>query len=90
MPIVNIVDGRRRRYRFLRVNAIIEAAWHDNTCDDADQIAGRDGPDYEELEHVSLREAIAFAEAQKGEVTLFLYDEDGGIYAVDMEKIDVS
>jgi hypothetical protein len=90
MPIVNIVDRRKRRYRFLRVNAIVEAAWHDNRCDDADQVASREGPVYEQVEHIPLRGAIAFAEAQNGEVTLFLYDEDDGIYAVDMEKIDVS
>jgi hypothetical protein len=81
MPIVNVVDSRKRKYRFLKINAIVEAAWHDNSCDDSDPIESRDGPDYEQREHISLEDAIAWANAFEAPVTLYIYDHDGGIYS---------
>ena len=84
MPIVNIVDRRKRQYRFLKVNAIIEAAWHDNSVDDADQIEHNgEGPSYEAREHISLSTAIAWGQAFEAPVTLFIYDKDGGIFRED-------
>jgi hypothetical protein len=35
--IANIIDKRERKYRWKRVQAIIEAVWHDNACKDSDQ-----------------------------------------------------
>ena len=35
--IWNIIDNRRRPYRWREVNAIVEAVEHDNSCPDADQ-----------------------------------------------------
>lgn len=84
--IANIIDGRKRPYRFLKINAIVEAAWHDNSCKDSDQVlvlppgAVDDGPDYEEKEHISLSAALVWANSFVNQVTLYLYDEDGGIY----------
>jgi hypothetical protein len=48
--ITNIIDRRKRPYRFWKVNAIVEAAWHDNSVNDADQAPSgkNDGPAYEE------------------------------------------
>ena len=82
MPIVNIIDGRRHEYRWKTINAIVEAAWHDNSCNDSDQAAdtGLPGPAYEEREHISLQAAIEWAQTFKSPVTLYLYDRDGGIY----------
>jgi hypothetical protein len=79
--ITNIIDKRKRRYRFLKINAIVEAAWHDNTVKDADQVppGEKDGPLYEEREHIALSEAVIWASAFAEPVTLFLYDEDAGI-----------
>ena len=34
--IWNIIDNRTRPYRWAHINAIIEAAWHDNSCADTD------------------------------------------------------
>jgi len=34
--ILNIIDNRKRPYRWKRISAIIEATWHDNSCEDAD------------------------------------------------------
>ena len=80
--ITNIIDKRKRRYRFLKINAIVEAAWQDNTVKDADQAppGEKDGPLYEEREHIPLSDAITWATAFAEPVTLFLYDEDAGIY----------
>jgi hypothetical protein len=79
--ITNIIDKRKRRYRFLKINAIIEAARHDNTVIDADQASTHenDGPIYEERKHIPLSEAVTWASAFAEPVTLFLYDGDAGI-----------
>jgi len=86
MGIVNIIDGRERPYRFLKINAIVEAAWHDNGCKDADQVDGKEGPDYEEREHITLEEAIAWANSYSEPVTLYVYDEDGGLYPLEDDR----
>ncbi len=78
--IFNVIDNRKRRHRWKRVNAVIEATAHDNSVNDADTVP--DSPDditYEEREGVSLQEAIVWADAQPSAVTLFLYDEGEGI-----------
>jgi hypothetical protein len=83
MPITNIIDRRKRRHRFETVNAIVEAAWHDNTVNDSDQVeqpADDDGPNYDQREHISLAEAVEWAMSFKQQVTLYVYDKDDGIY----------
>jgi hypothetical protein len=78
--IWNIIDRRERPYRWREVNAIIEAVEHDNSCRDADQAPEADAAvvDYDALEAVSVREAIAWANAQRCPVTLYLYDTGRG------------
>jgi hypothetical protein len=79
--IYNIIDKRERKYRWKRVNAIMEATWHDNTCKDTD-IAEPVSADieitYEQREGISLAEAIVWANAERCPVTLYLYDEGKG------------
>jgi hypothetical protein len=78
--ICNIIDSRKRPYRWKSVNAVIEATSHDNTVDDADERP--EGPEdivYEERKHVSVEEAVAWANSQPSAVTMFLYDEGDGI-----------
>jgi hypothetical protein len=79
--ITNVIDKRERRYRFLKINAVVEAAWHDNSVNDADQVpcCKNDGPTYEERQNIALSEAVTWASAFAGPVTLFLYDEGAGI-----------
>jgi hypothetical protein len=79
--ITNIIDRRNHPYRFLRVNAIVEATWHDHSVDDSDAVKDVGGVDYQELEHSSLKGAIAWAQGLDGDVTLYIYDHDGGMYA---------
>jgi hypothetical protein len=79
--IWNIVDNRKRRYRWQVVNAIVEAVEHDNSCPDADQAPDSDPSvvvDYAALEAVSINEAIRWAMDQPCPVTLYLYDEGAG------------
>lgn len=79
----NIIDKRTRPYRWREVNAIVEAIEHDNSCADADQ-APQSHPlqtvDYDQREAVSVREAVAWANAQSCPVTLYLYDLGDGFY----------
>lgn len=79
--IWNIVDRRQRVYRWETVNAIVEAVEHDNSCVDADQAAEADIAsvvDYDQLEGVSVQEAVAWANQQTCPGTLYLYDEGKG------------
>ena len=86
MPLVNIKDERLHPYRFRKVNAVVEATWHDNSCQNSDLVGvpelGDDGPDYQEREHISLAEAIEWANTFKNPVTLYIWDQDNGIYMV--------
>jgi len=73
--IANIIDKRSRPYRWKRVRAIAEATYHDNSVADADRAAAEsEAVDYAELDDMALSEAIAWAQAQPGDITLFIYD----------------
>src|ERR1700722_17477175 len=53
MTVLNIIDHRKRPYRFLKINAVIEPTRHDNRCTDADQAGGKDAwMGYDEREHI--------------------------------------
>lgn len=83
MPINNIVDHRKKPYRFKKINAVIEATWHDNKVKDSDFIVKNEddeGPTYEESEHTTLADAVLWAQSFTAPVTLYIYDEDGGVY----------
>lgn len=73
--IMNVIDNRRLRYRWKRVNAVSEPTWHDNKCPDADQAhPGLGEVDYEERNGVSVSEAIRWADELPYVVTLYLSD----------------
>ena len=59
--IWNIIDRRKRPYRWKRVNAIIEDTWHDNSVLDSDA-APENLSDavvvYDQRESITLAEAI--------------------------------
>lgn len=77
--ITNIIDGRKRPYRWLKVNAIAEATAHDNSVADSDQASPEgDQVIYETQEGISVAEAVNWAQSLPGEVTLFLYDLGDG------------
>lgn len=73
--IANVIDNRKSRYRWKRIDAIAEPAWHDNKCGDADQADPAPGElDYEERTKLSVREAINWASELSYLVTLYLHD----------------
>jgi hypothetical protein len=73
--IVNVIDNRRRPYRWKEVKAAIEPAWHDNKCNDADQaVRGEQEVDYQERDPISIEAAIAWATDLPFPVTLYLSD----------------
>ena len=79
--ILNIIDRRKRKHRWQRVNAVLENTWQDNGCADADQ-ARTDCADqctYDERFDISVADAVAWGMAEKAEVTLFLYNQGEGI-----------
>ena len=85
MPLTNIIDHRERPYRFLKVNAVIEPTRPDNSVKDSDKAKRDQKMDknwigYDEREHITVSKAIQWAEKHSDFVTLYLYDEDGGIY----------
>ena len=79
--IWNVIDRRLRPYRWKRITAIVEAVEHDNSVADADKAPTSDVAtvvDYDQLEGVTLAQAVAWANQQSCPVTLYLYDEDKG------------
>ena len=75
--IANIIDRRKRPYRWKAVAAIAEAVWHDNSVEDSDQAVPEPAESevvYDEIEGVSLAEAIDWAQKMPGDVTLYIYD----------------
>lgn len=78
--IANVIDRRKREYRWKCVNAIVEAVWHDNNCKDSDYADPNPEHDlvYDQKENISLGEAIEWASTLKAEVTLYLYDQGRG------------
>jgi hypothetical protein len=78
--IYNIIDRRKRPYRWKRVNAVIEATSSDWNVDDSDeQPPGADDITYEDRKDISVEQAVAWATAESSPVTLYLYDEGEGI-----------
>lgn len=78
--IGNIIDRRKRPYRWKKITAIVEHLSHDNSCEDADQYhSEKRFPDYDELAECSLYYATRWAEAFDEPVTLYLYDLGEGI-----------
>lgn len=81
--ILNIIDRRKRRYRWKNITAITEATCHDNSCADSDQAEPNvSGIGYDEWEDVSLAVAIKLADSLTYDATLYLYDLGDGIRIV--------
>ncbi len=80
--LVNVIDLRARSYRWQSVLAVLESAFKNNEAVDADHVSGDIGAliDYAERSDISVRDAMQWAEAAGGPVTLYLYDmeEDEG------------
>jgi hypothetical protein len=79
--IWNIIDRRKRLYRWKAITAIIEPVSSDNSCADSDQADEPEGEffHYDQRAEISLADAIAWAQSQPFAVTLYLYDLGEGI-----------
>ena len=78
--IWNVIDRRKRLYRWKCINAIVEPTWHDNSCTDTDFAEQHPAEiEYEEREGMSVAEAVNWAQAFSFPVTLYLYDEGEGV-----------
>lgn len=85
--LANIIDRRKHRHRWRKVNAIIEPTRHDNSVKNSDRAQPHSGMDklwigYDEIEHISVQGAVEWATSHQDAVTLYLYDKDDGIYEV--------
>ena len=75
--ITNIIDRRTHAHRWLAVDAVAEATWHDNSApgtpehDNADPTSG---DTFEWRTGLSVAEAVVWAQTFSDEVTLYLYD----------------
>jgi hypothetical protein len=77
--ICNIIDRRKHCYRWERINAIVEATWHDNSNPESDKAERAfDDVVYDQREDISLSDAVAWANGLAGCVTLYLYDQGRG------------
>jgi len=82
--IFNIVDRRKRQFRWKKITAIVEPTYHDNAVQDSDQ-AELPEPGftvYDERAAISLVDAVAWATALPFAVALYLYDLGHGINVV--------
>ncbi len=78
--LTNMVDRRKRPYRWVAISAIVEATVHDNSVADADQALPSEADGlYAEMENGSVADAVAWANTFPGPITLYLYDVGEGI-----------
>jgi hypothetical protein len=79
--IWNIIDKRKRRYRWKAITAIIEPVSHDNSCNDSGQAEEPEGDfsEYDQRQETSVADAVIWAQSQPFSVTLYLYDLGQGI-----------
>lgn len=78
--IWNIIDRRKRPYRWRRINAAIEATSNDNSVGDSDQADLLDDDVlYDERRSIPLSRAVQWAMEHETPVTLYLYDEGDGL-----------
>lgn len=77
MPIVNVIDRRTCPFRYFKVTASLQAAWVTNGVFGADQSPWQ-GTAVDRDRHLSVEEAIAWANTVPGNVLLILYDFDEG------------
>ena len=75
--LCNFVDDRTDPRNSLKVDAAVEATWHDNSVTDADQAPVIEDETYVLIEfrkNIGLAEAVDWAIAAPGPVTLFVRD----------------
>jgi hypothetical protein len=78
--IWNIVDMRKRHYRWKAISAIMEPTYHDNSVADSDQVDEIDFDTiYDERAEISVADAVNWVQSLPFPATLYLYDLGDGI-----------
>ena len=78
--ICNIVDRRKRPYRWKAITAIMEPTYHDNSVADSDRIDEINFDIiYDERAKISLADAVGWVQSLPFPATLYLYDLGDGI-----------
>ncbi len=78
--IWNIIDHRKRPYRWKAVTAIMEPTRHDNSVEDSDKIEEQyDEVIYDQREEISLADAVIWVQSLPFPATLYIYDLGEGI-----------
>lgn len=78
--ICNIIDHRKRPYRWKAITAIMEPTYHDNRVADSDWIEPTiSGTVYDQRAEISLADAVAWVQSLAFPATLYLYDLGDGI-----------
>jgi hypothetical protein len=77
----NIIDRRKRPYRWKSITAIVEPVYHDNSVADADEaeIPPPGFFPYDQKEQTSVADAVIWAQSLPFQSTLYLYDLGDGI-----------
>ena len=81
MTILNVIDRRTRKYRWRKVDAVVEPTHQDNRVKDSDQC---DPPNtsyetlqiitYDDRVNIALSDAVKWANELPYGVTLYIYD----------------
>jgi hypothetical protein len=87
MAIWNIIDRRTLHHKWRHVTAIIEPTNHDNSVLGADKAPrGDHQPCYDERPDISYADAIAWGQAMRHPMTLYIYDLGDGIRVASRTK----
>lgn len=91
--IWNIIDSRKNPHKWKKIDAVVESTAHDNSCEGADIFDEEDDypVQYEQYFDVPLRDAVLWAEALRGKVTLYIYDHSpaGDLNEIDLETAEL-
>jgi hypothetical protein len=78
--IWNIIDHRKRPYRWKAITAIMEPTYHDNSVADSDQVEDIVFDTfYDQRAEISLADAVTWVQSLPFPATLYLYDLGDGI-----------
>jgi hypothetical protein len=86
--ILNIIDRRKKPYKWKEITAIFEPTCHDNSVKDSDFDTQRyEGIGYHEIANCSLSNAMHFASQAMAGLTVYLYDLGEGIKISERGKL---
>jgi hypothetical protein len=80
----NIIDRRKRPYRWREIDVIAEATWHDNAIPGSDYAERNDSePSLATQKSISLADAVIWASRFPVPMTLYIYDAGSSVVSDD-------